>query len=132
MRGTNGGSRYAMPLRIKPDLGQRPENLVQPSSKQRCHVLQDNCSRLQFSNQANGFKEQPASGSIKACSFPGVGNIHTGKSADDAIDALEVVLSALPDVSLPMHVWPVPLKDFRRIVINLHLPLALKPSPFKT
>jgi hypothetical protein len=125
VRRTNGGSRYAMPFSIKPDLGQRPENSVQPSSKQPCHVLQDNCSRLQFSNQANGLKEEPASGSIKSCPFPGVGNVLTGKSADDAIDPLKIVPSALPDVSLAMHVWPVPLKDFGRIVIDFHLPLAL-------
>jgi hypothetical protein len=55
-----------------------------------------------------------------------------GKAADDAIDPLKVVPSALPDVSLSMHFWPMSLKDFRCIVVNLHLPLALKPSPFKT
>jgi hypothetical protein len=44
MRGTNGGSWYAMPLRIIPERGQRPENSVQPSSKQPCHVLQHNRS----------------------------------------------------------------------------------------
>jgi hypothetical protein len=58
VRRTNGGSRYAMPFRIKPDLGQRPENSIQSASKQRCHVLQHNNSRSQFSNQANGFEKQ--------------------------------------------------------------------------
>jgi hypothetical protein len=39
--------------------------------------------------------------------------------------------SALLNVSLPMHVWPVSLKDFGCVVIDFHLPLALKSSPFK-
>jgi hypothetical protein len=41
------------------------------------------------------------------------------------------VSSALPDVLLAVHVWPVPLKDFGCVVIDFHLPLALKSSPFK-
>jgi hypothetical protein len=90
MRGTNVGSRYAMPFSIVPDLGQRPENSIQPSSKQRCHVLQDNCSRLQFSNQANGLKKQSASLSVKTCPESGIGNILAGKTACDDIDSLKV------------------------------------------
>src|SRR5262245_19051312 len=41
MRGTNGGSRYAMPLCIKPERGQVSENRAHPSIKQRCDVLHD-------------------------------------------------------------------------------------------
>jgi hypothetical protein len=41
VRGTNGGSRYAMPLSIVPDLGQVSENTVKPSTKQCCDVLHD-------------------------------------------------------------------------------------------
>jgi hypothetical protein len=90
MRGTNGGSRYTMPFRMIPDLGQRPENSVQPSSKQRCHVLQHNCSRLQFSNQANGLKEQSAALSVKACPESGIGNILAGEATCNNIDPLKV------------------------------------------
>jgi hypothetical protein len=90
MRGTNVGSRYAMPFSIIPDLGQRPENSVQPSSKQRCHVLQHNRSRLQFSNQANGLKEQSASLSVKTCPESGIGNILAGETTGDDVNSLEV------------------------------------------
>jgi hypothetical protein len=55
----------------------------------------------------------------------------TGKAADDAIDALKVVPATFPNVSLSMDVWPMPFKDSGCIVINLHLPFALKTSPFK-
>jgi hypothetical protein len=90
MRGANVGSRYAMPFSIIPDLGQRPENSIQPSSKQRCHVLQDNRSRLQFSNQANGLKEQSASLSVKTCPESGIGNILAGETTCDDIDPIKV------------------------------------------
>jgi hypothetical protein len=58
MRCTNGNSRYAMPFRVIPDLGQFAENAIQPPSKQRCDVLQQDISWLQFSNHANGLEKQ--------------------------------------------------------------------------
>ena len=69
MRGTNGGRRYAMPFRVIPDRGQVPENIAQPSSKQRCHVLQE---RDPWWNQANGSHKWPnesrtGSGKAGAC-----------------------------------------------------------------
>ena len=56
VRRTNGGRRYAMPFRVIPDRGQVSENISQPSTKQRCHVLQH---RVPGSNQANGSHEWP-------------------------------------------------------------------------
>jgi hypothetical protein len=41
VRGTNGGSRYAMPLRIKPERGQVSENSLKAPSKQSCDVLHE-------------------------------------------------------------------------------------------
>jgi hypothetical protein len=132
MRGANVGSWYAMPLSIVPDLGQRPENSVQPSSKQRCHVLQHNRSRLQFSNQANGLKEQSASLSVKPCPEPGVGNILARKAACDDVNPFEVVCSTLPDVSFPMYFRPVLFEYLRRVVIDFNLPPATHSASLKT
>ena len=56
VRGTNGARRYAMPFRVIPDLGQVPKNGVQPSTKQRCHVLQQD---ELGSNHANGSNHFP-------------------------------------------------------------------------
>jgi hypothetical protein len=121
-----------MPFRIIPDLGQRPENSVQPSSKQRCHVLQHNCSRLQFSNQANGLKEQSASLSVKSCPESGVGNILTWETSDNAIDSFEVACVALSDISLAMDFWPVLFEDLRRVLVDFNLPSTLKSCSFKS
>jgi hypothetical protein len=132
VRGTNGGSRYAIPFRVKPDLGQRPKNSVQPSSKQRCHVLQHNNSRLQFSNQANGFEKQSRSFAIKSCPKSGVGNILTGESSANNVDSFKVVLSAFSNVSFSMDAWPVLGEHSVGVVVNLNLPFASHSSSFET
>jgi hypothetical protein len=56
VRRTNGWRWNAMPFRVIPDLGQVSENNVQPSTKQRCHVLQD-CDP--WSNHAKGSNDFP-------------------------------------------------------------------------
>jgi hypothetical protein len=87
---------------------------------------------LELSNQANGFKEQPASLSIKTCPESGVGNILTGESATDDINALKVVASTLSNVALSMHVGPMFGEDSACIVINFYLPLANHPATLET
>jgi hypothetical protein len=132
MRGTNGGSRYAMPFRIKPDLGQRPENSVQSPSKQRCHVFQHNNSRSEFANQANGLEEQSGAFSVKSCPESGVGNILTRETTADNVNGFKVVPSALSDISLPVDVWPMFGEHSVCIIVDLHLPFAGHSSPFKS
>jgi hypothetical protein len=131
MRGTNGGSRYAMPFRIIPDLGQRPENSVQSSTKQRCHVFQHNASGLQFANHANGLKEQPRPLPVKPCPSSGVGNILAGESAADDIDWFKVMSSTLQDIALPMHARPMFCQHLAGEIVNFHLPLAGHTGPLK-
>jgi hypothetical protein len=52
VRGTNGGSWYAVPLRVIPERGQVSENFSKPSTKQCCDVLHDDESGSYFANQA--------------------------------------------------------------------------------
>jgi hypothetical protein len=44
VRRTNGGSGYALPFRVIPDLGQVSEYLSHPSNKERCNVLHEHVS----------------------------------------------------------------------------------------
>jgi len=131
MRGTKGGSRYAMPFRIVPDLGQRPKNSVQPPSKERCHVFQHNASGSQFANHANGLEEQPGALPVKPCPSSGEGNILAGKSAADDIDWFKVMSSTLQDIALPMHVRPMFRQHLVSEIVNFDLPPAIHPSPLK-
>jgi hypothetical protein len=52
MRGANGGSRYAMPFRIKPERGQVSENSLKSPSKQRCDVLHDDVAGSKLANNS--------------------------------------------------------------------------------
>jgi hypothetical protein len=132
MRGTNVGSRYAMPFCIIPDRGQVSENSAHPPNKQRCHVLQHHDSGPELLNHANGFKEQPGSFAVKSCPESGVGNILARKPAADNVDGLQVVFPAFPNVSFPVDAGPVFCQDSVCIIINLHLPFACHASAFKT
>ena len=71
VRRTNGGSRYAMPLRIIPDLGHVSENGSQPSTKERCHVLQHSVSRSNHAKGSNHFPVESRTGSGKSGANPG-------------------------------------------------------------
>ncbi len=84
VRRTNGARWYAMPFRVIPERGQLPENDVQPSTKQRCHVLQDDEAGSNHANGSNHFPEESRTGSGKPGACPGERDVLAGKaSADD-------------------------------------------------
>ena len=63
MRGANVGSRYAVPFRVVPDLGQVSENAPHPSAwllaratKQRCDVLHDDEAGVEARQQDGRFR----------------------------------------------------------------------------
>jgi hypothetical protein len=57
VRGANGGSWYAMPLRIIPERGQGSENVSEPASKERCDIFQQHSAWLQLANKSGHFVE---------------------------------------------------------------------------
>lgn len=84
VRGTNGARWYAMPFRVIPDLGQGPENDVQPSTKQRCHVLQDDVTGSNHASGSNHFPEESRTGAGKPGAGPGIGEVLAREArADD-------------------------------------------------
>lgn len=52
MRRTNGGSRYAVPLRVIPERGQIAEYVSMPSTKQCCDVLHEHVPGSNVANDA--------------------------------------------------------------------------------
>ncbi|MDR6511499.1 hypothetical protein J2792_002371 [Novosphingobium capsulatum] len=77
---------YAVPFRIIPDLGQRPQNVSKPSTKQLCDVFQHDMAGSNFANQSNDFKEKSASFTIKTFGFPGDGNVLAWEAPTDDIN----------------------------------------------
>ena len=93
VRRTNGARWNAMPFRVIPDLGQVPENGVQPSTKQSCHVLKHRVSRSYHANGSNHFPVESRTGSGKSGAVTGKGYVLAGETGRDNISAfLELVL----------------------------------------
>lgn len=67
----NVASWYAMPLRIIPDLGQVPENVAKPSTKQSWGVFQQRVFGFQLANEPPRISPKPTSGIGKAKAFSG-------------------------------------------------------------
>jgi len=122
-----------VPFRIKPDRGQRPENVIHPPSKQRCDVFQDNDSWFQFANNSHCLVEQPASLAIKTGPASGVADVLARKTAANAIDSPIVGIAWRKgfDVPVSSDVGPVFFKDSVGIFVYLHLPFAGHSSSFK-
>ncbi len=90
VRGTNGGSWYAMPLRIVPDRGQVSENSCKPPSKQSCDVLHDDVERSKLVNKTGIFRPKAASLSREPCPLSCEADILTGEAATDDIDGADL------------------------------------------
>lgn len=60
VRGTDAGRGEHAPLRIEPQVGQRSENLVHPSIKQPCDVLQEDELGSHVANDARDVRPDPS------------------------------------------------------------------------
>ena len=79
-------SRYAVPFRIIPDLGQVSENVAKPSTKQLCAVFQEDVSWLQLANEAESFGPEAASRVRKPKAFSGNADALAREAPGDDID----------------------------------------------
>lgn len=102
---------YAVPLRIIPDLGQRPENVSQPSTKQLCDVFQSDVDGSNFANQSDDVVEQSASVPTKARSPASNAEVLAGEPGaydvnGNAIGS-KLFAGKLSDVGIAGDVWPM-------------------------
>lgn len=82
------GARKHIPFRMEPELGQRPENDVKPSSgsSDACGVLQEYKSGLDIANGSDEIEpESGAFASQDAGAFPGVADVLAREARHDAI-----------------------------------------------
>jgi hypothetical protein len=86
MRRAKVGRLQACPFTVIPVRGQRPENGIQPPSKQRCDVLQKDVSRSKNANHSHEFVEEARPLSAEAGSESGVRHILAGETTSDDID----------------------------------------------
>jgi hypothetical protein len=114
MWGTNAGRWYTLPLRIKPDLGQRPKDGVKPI-KQVWAVFQDNVARSKLANEAGILKPQTAALAIKSKPRPARRKVLAGEAARNDINGNSIgsksVCAKLSHVSIAGDVGPMLCKD---------------------
>jgi hypothetical protein len=105
--GTNGESRYAIPPSIKPERGQRPENVSEPSTKQLCDVFHNDDRGVDFTNEAMIFPPQTAALTFEASALARKANVLAGEPADDNVNGNSI---GSKDFS----------GEFADIIVNLH------------
>jgi hypothetical protein len=110
-RGADGCRRYAIPFRVIPARGQGSENGAHTSSKQDCHVLQQNEFRSYHANGSYDLPEESrtVAGKVGALgSVAGAGDVLAWEPCGDDVCGREV---GVLDVSEDWHVWPVLLEN---------------------
>jgi hypothetical protein len=79
-------------LRVIPDRGQVPENLLKPSSKQACDVLHDRVLRSNLANESRKLRPKPRALAGEPSSLASERNILTGETAADEIWKLSMTV----------------------------------------
>lgn len=123
MWSSDRGSWYAMPLRIKPALGQVSEYSAKPSawsftraSKQTCDVLHDEESRSYFASKSVDFGPEAASRAFQSCTSPSDRDVLAGEAPTDDIDSNSICREAFSGktshVVIDGDVGPMFCEDF--------------------
>lgn len=122
VRGAEGGSREAIPLRVVPERGQLSENDSEPPSKESCGVLHDEDARSKFANDAGDLEEKGGSLASESGSSPGGTEILAGEAGAEDVDAVEVPPSAVDDVPFDRRMRPPPREHAPRECFYLDVP----------
>lgn len=132
VRGANGGSRNAVPLRIEPDLGKVSENTVQPSTKQRCDVLHDRVAGSKFANETGVLRPKSGASAVDASALPCKANVLAREAAADDVDANSIGSKSScregSDVVIDGHLGPVLVEDTARERFDLAERDGLEPA----
>jgi hypothetical protein len=105
MGSANIGCTEHAPLRIEPEVGQRPENNIKPPASDRWDVLHEDVSRSHFANDSVHLPPETAALSCEACAFAGDADVLAGKATGHDIDS-------------PSPCGPVELGN---VIVNLHV-----------
>jgi hypothetical protein len=120
-----------MPFRIIPDLGQVSEYRVQPSTKQRCHVLQHGVLRSNHANGSNDFPVESRTGTGQSGACASEGNVLAWETRSDDI-GLAFLKFVCGHVVMARNAGEILRQDALAIVVLLDEPYGLKPArPFE-
>lgn len=129
MRGTDGGSRYAVPLRVIPDIGQVSQNSVNPPNKELWDVFHDDEAGSNFANKTGELRPKSAMLARQPGTLSRVatGDVLAWESARDDGDFSSP--SKGSDIVMLRHSGPVFLEDAATEGVELDKGHGLKPGP---
>lgn len=115
MWGTNGCRWYALPFRIKPDLGQRPKDGGKPT-QQVWAVFHDDEAGSYFANEARILEPKPAALTLKSCTAAGRRKVLAREPTADDINGNSIGSKSLcgkfSHVAVARDAGPVLGEDF--------------------
>lgn len=131
MRGTDGGSRYAIPFRVIPARGKVAEYVGHSPAKETWYVLQQHESRSNHANETHEIGPEPA---VIVLSEPLAGETDglAGETSSDNVNWFKLSSGKLTDVSIARHVRPVLRQHAAAPVVNLDLPAHLHSGTLAT
>lgn len=111
VRGTNGGSGYAVPFTVIPDLSKLAEHLLQSSNAKGGNVLHNDPLRLRFSDEPEELCPKAGALSFKPSTFASHGDVLAREPTSDdlrkGVGAFEVFARELSHVFENGHSGPV-------------------------
>jgi hypothetical protein len=130
MGGTDGGRRYAVPLRVVPALGQLPENDSESPAPESGDVLDHNPSGRKRANDPRELAPEPGVRPADSGSPAGEGEVGAGEATGDQID-LRSAVADRPDVVVAGDLRPVVSEDRAAVSVHLSLPTDLHSGPLE-
>jgi hypothetical protein len=119
VRRTNGGSRYAVPFRIIPDLGQVSENPVKSATAEHGNVFHDDVAWSYLVNNSGVLAPEAAPRSRDACAFSRSGDILAGESSANNLSCSpELVTDECFNIVMDCNVGPVFMQDVLTVWVN--------------
>jgi len=131
VRGANGTSGYAVPLRVIPERGQVPENSAHSSSKQSCDVFHDDVAGSKLANESGIFGPKTRAGAVDAGASAGEAEVLAGETSTEDVDRLGLDGGELADIGVARDVRPVAGEDTATEGIGFALPEHAHTGPLQ-
>lgn len=131
VRGANGCSRYAVPFRVVPALGQVPENSSEPQGKVPWHVLQEHEAGSNVANDSEDFGPKMTLVRLSE-SRAGEAEGLAWVPACEEVERPELRPVEVAYVADAWGAWPVAFEDAGGVLVDLDLPDASHTGSFQS
>jgi hypothetical protein len=131
VRGADGGSRNAVPLRVIPARGQVGEHSTESPRKERWNVLHEDVPGSKLANDSSELGPKTRALAVEACAESGEREVLARKPATDEVDGGEVGGADGADVGMSNSVRESRCKHGPSVRVLLDLPARREPRAFE-